>query len=175
MAQVHTLSRQKTSLQNSTIELLNKQMEMEAHASMAYLAMSAWCHENDFIYSGEYFKKQAHEEREHMLKIYDFLIETGARALAPEVKNVNNDFTELKEVLETYLSMEIEVTESINKIYDSCLKSKDFQAMKLLEWFLNEQIEEEDNARRTLEIYDLIGTELDGLFKIDYQIGQLAK
>jgi ferritin len=150
-------------------------MAMVAHSSAAYLAMSAWCHDQGLIETGEYFKIQSNEEREHQLKIYDFLIETGARAISPEVKNVKNDFENLKEILELALNMEISITESFNKITDTCFKNKDYQTIKFLEWFLAEQIEEEDNARRAIEIYELIGTELDGLFKIDHQIGKLLK
>lgn len=168
-----TLLRLKTSLQESVQDMLNKQMEMESHSSAQYLAMSAWCHEQGLIETGEYFKKQSEEERTHMLKLYDYLIDMGGRALSPEVKNIQNDFTDLKAILEQYLEMEISITESFNKMTDACMKAKDFQTVKFFEWFLTEQMEEEDQARRTLEIYELIGTELDGLFKIDHQIGKL--
>lgn len=169
-----TLLRMKTSLQESVQDMLNKQMEMEAHSSAVYLGMSSWCHEQGLIKSGEYFKKQSHEEREHMLRIYDYMIDMGGRAISPTVNDVQNDFTDLKSLLELYLEMEIKITESFNKMTGACMKVNDFQTVKFFDWFLNEQIEEEDNARRTLEIYELIGTELDGLFKIDHQIGELG-
>lgn len=169
-----TLLRMKTSLQESVQDMLNKQIEMEAHSSAVYLGMSSWCHEQGLIKTGAYFKKQSNEEREHMLRIYDYMIDMGARAISPTVVDVQNDFSDLKSLLELYLEMEIKITESFNKMTGACIKSNDFQTVKFFDWFLNEQIEEEDNARRTLEIYELIGTELDGLFKIDHQIGELA-
>lgn len=164
----------KTSLQESVQNMLNEQMTMEAHSSAVYLGMSSWCHEQGLIKTGEYFKKQSAEEREHMLRIFDYMIDMGGRAISPTVSDVQNDFTDLKSLLELYLEMEIKITESFNKMTGACIKVNDFQTVKFFEWFLNEQIEEEDNARRTLEIYELIGTELDGLFKIDHQIGELA-
>lgn len=164
----------KTSLQESVQNMLNEQMTMEAHSSAVYLGMSSWCHEQGLIKTGEYFKKQSAEEREHMLRIFDYLIDLGGRAISPTVTDVQNDFTDLKSLLELYLEMEIKITESFNKMTGACIKVNDFQTVKFFDWFLNEQIEEEDNARRTLEIYELIGTELDGLFKIDHQIGELA-
>lgn len=169
-----TLLRMKTSLQESVQNMLNEQMTMEAHSSAVYLGMSSWCHEQGLIKTGEYFKKQSAEEREHMLRIFDYMIDMGGRAISPTVTDVQNDFTDLKSLLELYLEMEIKITESFNKMTGACIKVNDFQTVKFFEWFLNEQIEEEDNARRTLEIYELIGTELDGLFKIDHQIGELA-
>ncbi|TAF72913.1 MAG: ferritin [Bacteroidetes bacterium] len=169
-----TLLRMKTSLQESVQNMLNEQMTMEAHSSAVYLGMSSWCHEQGLIKTGEYFKKQSAEEREHMLRIFDYMIDMGGRAISPTVSDVQNDFTDLKSLLELYLEMEIKITESFNKMTGACIKVNDFQTVKFFEWFLNEQIEEEDNARRTLEIYELIGTELDGLFKIDHQIGELA-
>lgn len=169
-----TLLRMKTSLQESVQNMLNEQMAMEAHSSAVYLGMSSWCHEQGLIKTGEYFKKQSAEEREHMLRIFDYMIDMGGRAISPTVTDVQNDFTDLKSLLELYLEMEIKITESFNKMTGACIKVNDFQTVKFFDWFLNEQIEEEDNARRTLEIYELIGTELDGLFKIDHQIGELA-
>lgn len=169
-----TLLRMKTSLQESVQNMLNEQMTMEAHSSAVYLGMSSWCHEQGLIKTGEYFKKQSAEEREHMLRIFDYMIDMGGRAISPTVSDVQNDFTDLKSLLELYLEMEIKITESFNKMTGACIKVNDFQTVKFFDWFLNEQIEEEDNARRTLEIYELIGTELDGLFKIDHQIGELA-
>ncbi len=166
--------RKRTSLQDSIIDLLNNQIAMEAHSSSLYLAMSSWCHANGLEGAGNHFRKQSGEEREHQLKIFDYLIDMGVQALSPEVKNVENNFDDLKDILDQALNAEINITESFNRMTEACHKAKDFQTAKFIHWFLEEQMEEEKQARRCLELYELIGTEGDGLFKIDHQIGKLS-
>ncbi|MCS7005737.1 MAG: ferritin [Cytophagales bacterium] len=170
-----SLTRLKTSLQDIIQDILNKQMVMEAESSAMYLAMSAWCHQQGLIECASYFKKQSGEEREHMLRIFDYICDMGGIAISPAVAEVKHEYSSLKEVLETALEQEIKITESFNRIVDTCIKAKDYQTVKFCDWFLEEQMEEEQQARRALEIHDLIGTENDGLFKIDHQIGKLAK
>jgi ferritin len=137
--------------------------------------MSSWLHTQGLLESAKFFRKQSDEERMHMYKFVDYIQDMGGHALSPEIVNVKNEFSGLREVLDTFLDSEIKITESINNIADLSLKLKDFQTLQFLGWFLEEQKEEEDNARRTIEIYELIGTELDGLFKIDKYIGKLAE
>jgi len=170
-----SLTRLKTSLQDNIQDILNAQIAMEAHSSAIYLAMSAWCHQQGLVECASYFKKQSGEEREHQLRIFDYICDMGGAAISPSIPEVMHHYTSLKEVLETALEQEIKITESFNRIVDTCIKAKDFQTVKFCDWFLTEQMEEEQQARRALEIFDLIGTEADGLFKIDHQIGKLAK
>jgi ferritin len=167
--------RKRTSLQDSIIDLLNNQIAMEAHSSAMYLAMSSWCHANGLEGIGKYFRKQSGEEREHQMKIFDYLVDMGVQAISPEVKNVKNNFDDLKDILNQALDAEIQITESFNRMTEACHKAKDFQTAKFIHWFLEEQMEEEKQARRCLELYELIGTSNDGLFKIDHQIAKLSE
>lgn len=169
------LLRIKTSLQERIQELLNNQIAMEAHSSALYLAMSAWCSVHGLQESAKFYKKQSGEERGHMLRIFDYVAEVGGYAISPEVKDIPQTFENLFEVLSKALEAEIKITESFNFMTDECHKAKDFQTAKFLQWFLVEQLEEEKTARRALELYELIGNDNDGLFKIDHQIGKLAE
>lgn len=170
-----TTLRKRTSLQETIIKTINEQIEVEAHSSSEYLAMSAWCHVQGYVGAGKFFKKQSEEERVHMFKLYDYLIDMGAHPFSPEVKNITIHFSDLKMILDQFLSMEINITDRFNKISKKCFEASDMQTFSFVQWFLDEQKEEEDVARRTLEIYDLIGTELDGLYKIDHAIGEMAE
>jgi ferritin len=165
--------RLKTSLQDSVHELLNKQIAMEAHSSSSYLAMSAWCYNQGLNGSGDFFKKQSHEERQHMLKIFNYLVDAGGQPTSPEVRNIDHSFEGLRDVLVKALDQEIAITQSFNAITDHCHKVKDYQTAKFLQWFLDEQLEEEQQARRCLELFDLIGIEDGGLFRIDKEIIRL--
>ena len=168
-----SIIRLKTSLQESIAELLNRQISMEAHSSSAYLAMASWCYTQGLNGSGDYFKKQSSEERHHMLRIFDYMIEAGAQPEVAEVTKIEKHFEGLRDVLVRALEQEISITHSFNNIVDQCHKNKDFVTIKFLQWFLEEQLEEEAQARRCIELFDLIGTEDGGLFRIDKEIIRL--
>lgn len=165
--------RLKTSLQDNIVELLNKQIGMEAHSSAVYLSMAAWCYAQGLNGCGDYFKKQSHEERGHMMRIFDFIADAGGLPVSPEVRNIDSSFEGLRDLLVKALEQEIAITQSFNQITDNCHKAKDYQTAKFLHWFLDEQLEEEQNARRCIEIFDLVGVEEGGLYKIDKEIAKL--
>jgi ferritin len=135
--------------------------------------MASWCYAQGLNGCGDFFKKQSAEERGHMLRIFDYLVDVGGQPISPEINNVEHNFEGLRDILMKALEQEISITESFNHITDHCFKVKDYQTAKFLHWFLDEQREEEAQARRCLEIYDLIGTEDGGLFRIDKEIIRL--
>ena len=168
-----SLIRTKTSLQESILELLNKQIGMEAHSSAFYLSMSAWCYHQGLEGCGYYFQKQSGEEREHMLRIFNYVAEVGGLPVSPEVHFIDTRFEGLRDIFEKALDSEIMITESFNNMTAHCHEIKDFQTAKFLQWFLDEQLEEEQNARRLLEIFDLVGTDQGGLYRIDHEVRKL--
>lgn len=169
-----SVMRLKTSLQDSVLDQLNKQMAKEAFSSSAYLSMSAWCYAQGLIGCGEFFKKQSNEEREHMLRLFNYIVDMGGTAISPEVKAIPTDFAGLRDVLAKALEMEVSFSENFNVMTEHCHKVKDYQTAKFLQWYLNEQVEEEQQARRCLEIYDLIiKDDAGGLYRIDKEIIKL--
>ena len=147
---------------------------MEARSSANYLAMASWCDRNGFDNSADFFYKQSDEERGHMLKIFKFVSDLGGRAISPEIVNVGQEFESFREIFEKALEQEIAVTQSINRIVDKCHKAKDFTTVTFLQWFLNEQIEEEYVARRALELFEVIGEEGVGRYMIDQEIPKVT-
>jgi len=168
------LLRLKTSLKEEIENLLNEQIKLEAHSSSVYLAMSSWCDDQGFAYSADYFSKQSEEERVHMRKLFNYVNDRGGKAISPEILNVPKDFESFRSVFETALEQEMEVTQSINNIADRCVKAKDYVSFQFLQWFLQEQIEEEYVARRILEMFDVIGEEGTGLWEIDKHVQKVS-
>lgn len=168
------LLRLRTSLTEEIEVLLNDQIKMEAHSSAVYLSMASWCNRNGFDNSGVYFEKQSAEERQHMLKIFKYVNDAGGRAVSPEVVNIPQEFESFRGVFEQALQQEIFVTQSLNKIADRCLRVKDFVTLQFLQWFLNEQMEEEYVARRILELFDVIGEEGTGRWQIDKNVTKIS-
>lgn len=164
------LLRLRTSLTEEIETLLNEQIKIEAHSSSVYLAMSAWCNQNGYDYSARYFQQQSGEEREHMLKLFEFVNDMGGRAISPDVTNIPHDFDSFRGVFEAALQQEIYVTQQFNRIADRCFKAKDFMTFQFIQWFLKEQIEEEYIARRALELFEVIGEDGTGRYEIDKQV-----
>jgi len=167
------LLRQRTSLKEEIEILLNNQIKMEAEASSKYLAMASWCDRNGFKNSASYFMKQSEEERGHMLKIFNYIMTVGGTAVAPEVAAVRQEFASFRSVFEAALQSEILVTQSINRIVTQSRREEDYATENFIQWFVNEQIEEEDNARRAIELFDVIGEEGTGLYFIDKAVAKI--
>ncbi|HYC85432.1 MAG TPA: ferritin [Chryseosolibacter sp.] len=163
----------KTSVQDSVLDMLNEQIAMEQHSSSTYLSMSAWCYSQGLNGTGDYFKIQSGEEREHMLKLFNYIVDVGGLPVSPDVSKIEKNFEGLRDILVKALEQEISITQSFNRITDHCHKVKDYQTAKFLQWYLDEQIEEEQQARRCIEIFDIIGTEDGGLYRIDKEILKL--
>lgn len=161
------LLKMKSSLTEGIENILNAQVKVEAHASAIYLAMSAWCDDQGLEHSAKFFAKQSDEERMHMLKIFNYISNRGGKAISPEVTNIPSNFESFRSVFEQALEQEMFVTEQINAIADQCVKTKDYVTFNFLQWFLEEQIEEEFVFRRILELFDVIGEEGVGRWEID--------
>ncbi len=161
------------SLTKETEELLNKQIVMEGKSAAAYLSMASWCETKGYETSSDFLYKHSDEERMHMLKLIRYVNTAGGHARQPEITDIKHTFKSLREVFETVLHHELEVTKSINSIVDHCFQIKDFATFNFLQWYVMEQREEETIARRAVEIFDLIGEEGVGLWMIDQEIGKL--
>ena len=150
----HKYTRKQTSLHPEIIDLLNEQVSKEAEASSLYLAMASWSEYNGYPRSAEFFYAHAVEERDHMMKIFRFLNENGARAYAPKVGEVQQDFESLKEVYEKTLEHEIKVTQSIFAIFKKARQSDDYASENFLQWFVQEQLEEERLVHSILDLFE---------------------
>lgn len=147
-------TRTQTSLHPEIIDMLNEQVSKEAEASSLYLAMASWTEYNGYSRSAEFFYNHAVEERDHMMKIFRFLNENGARAYAPEVGKVEQEFKSLKEVYEKTLEHEIKVTQSIFAIFKKARQSDDYASENFLQWFVEEQLEEEKLVHSILDLFE---------------------
>lgn len=168
------LLRQRTSLKEEIEILLNNQVKMEAEASAKYLAMASWCDRNGYKNSATYFMNQSNEERTHMLKIFSYIMTVGGTAVSPEVPAVKQEYASFRSVFEAALQSEIIVTQAINRIVTQSRKEEDYATENFIQWFVNEQIEEEDNARRAIELFDVIGEDGTGRYQIDKAIAKIG-
>lgn len=163
-----------TSLSVDLVDSLNKQIKMEAHSSAQYLAMAAWCESKGYDNSADFFFNQSDEERIHMLKIFKYLCDLGGEAKSPTIDEVQHEYANLREVFEKALEAEINVTIAINNIVGKAREEKNYQTENFIQWFVQEQIEEEYIARRAVELFELMGEDKMALFMIDERIPKIA-
>ncbi len=154
---MENIARQQISINLEVMDMLNQQIAKEQHSSSVYLAMASWCDQRGLGRSASFFYRQAVEEREHMMKIFSFINNSGGSAYSPDVTKIPHEYSSLREVFELALQQEISVTQSIYKIVAKCRKVNDFGTENFLQWFVEEQMEEEQSIRDILDIFDLMG------------------
>ncbi|SDL84593.1 ferritin [Catalinimonas alkaloidigena] len=168
------LLRQRVFIPEASAALLNQQIALEAASSSAYLAMAAWCDQHGFDHTAGHFYKQSEEERKHMLKLFHYLSDMGGLAVSPPLSEVQHEFASLRDVFESALDHEVQVTESINKIVAACRKSNDFATENFMQWYVKEQVEEEYIVRRALELIDLAEAGSLDLIELDERLAQIS-
>ncbi len=152
-------------------EALNNQVQMEAESSQAYLAMASWAEIQPGL-SGitDFFYQQSDEERLHMLKLIRFINERGGFALIPALPQPMVMFKSIKNVFDEYLKHELQVSSSINDLVHLSLSEKDYATHNFLQWYVNEQMEEERVARTLNDKLQLVGDDKGGLYLFDRDI-----
>lgn len=152
-------------------EALNNQVLMESESSQAYLAMASWAEIQPGLQGvTEFFYKQSDEERVHMLKLIRFINERGGFATVPALEQPMITFQSLRRVFEEFLKHELKVSNSINDLVHLSLTEKDYATHNFLQWYVNEQIEEEKTARTLNDKLEMIGDDRSGLYLFDRDI-----
>ncbi len=153
---------------------LNEQINKEEHSSRIYLAMASWCERNGYPGASDWLYAQTEEERLHMLKLVHYLNDRGGNVVVDKLEAPAAKYKSLPDVFQQVLKHEEFISASINELYAVSLKEKDFTTANYLQWYINEQIEEEKNARSILDQINLAGSEKGGLFLIDKELTALA-
>lgn len=122
---------------------LQRQLNHELGAAHAYTALAVWCFARNLKGFSRYFHKQAGEERAHAQKFMDHLLDRGVMPELTALPAPKARFKELVDVARHAGAMERANTEGIHQAYEVALKQKDYPAQVLLQWFINEQVEEE--------------------------------
>lgn len=152
-------------------DALNRQVLMEAQSSQAYLAMGSWADIQPGLKGvTKFFFKHSDEERFHMLKLIHYINERGGFAIVPALAQPVLTFVSLKKAFEELFAHEVKVSESINELVDIALVEKDYATHNFLQWYVNEQIEEERLARECNDKLELIGDDKSGLYLFDRDI-----
>lgn len=153
---------------------LNKQIKLEAAASFSYLAKASWCEGKSLNGCAKFFYAHAEEERQHMLKVFAYLNNIGGSSIVPAIDQPKQDFKDIKEVVEHSLKEEEKVTAAVHELSELSSKEKAYGTYNFVQFYVNEQREEEILFNDILEKIELIGLEGMGAYYIDKELEGLA-
>lgn len=149
-------------------DALNKQVKLEAASSQSYLAMACWAERQAGLPGvSTFFYAQSDEERMHMLKLIKYINERGGHAEIPALEQPKASFDNVQAAFSHFLKSEETVSAAINELVDLTLKEKDYSTHNFLQWYVTEQMEEENTARMLNDQLDLIGDDKSGLYLFD--------
>ena len=152
-------------------KVFNEQVQAELYSAYMYLAMSLYLEDKNFKGMASWLKVQYEEERAHAFRLAKFMQERGVK---PELLQIDAPPVEFGIPLEVFtkaLEHEQYVTSRIHSMYEVAVKEKDYAAMTHLHWFIDEQVEEEDQTREIVDKLTMVGDNMNGLFVIDSQLG----
>jgi len=153
-------------------DLINEQITHEFYASYLYLAMAADFEEKNFGGFAQWFRMQSQEEEAHAMKLFDHLVERGARIELGQIDKPPSEFGSPVEAFQAALAHEKKVTGLINEIYAAAVEARDYPAQVMLEWFIEEQVEEEDTAGTAVSRLEMAGDNMAALMFLDSEYGE---
>lgn len=153
-------------------DAFNDQVAAEYYSAHLYLAMSAYFQAADMPGFTNWMRVQYQEEMSHAEKIFDYVIERDGRAVLKAFDAPPVDWKSTLDAFEATYKHEQHVTGRINNLMDLAIAEKDHAAQIFLQWFVNEQVEEEASVKSIIQQLKLLGDSRAGLFQIDRELGQ---
>lgn len=157
-------------LDKQLLEALNDQMNHEYFAAHAYMAMAAYCDHIAYEGFANFFIQQAKEERFHGKKIYDYINDRGEQAVFSSLDAPKVEFNSILETFEDGLKQEQNVTHRFYKLSEIANDKKDYATISFLNWFLDEQVEEESMFERHIDYLKRIGDDCNTLYLYEKEL-----
>ena len=149
-------------------DAINTQLNFEIESAFVYLAMKNYLETLSLEGFVNWFDVQFQEEMAHAQKFMNFVNERGGRVDIRGFETPRNDFKSVLEVLETSLAHEKEVTRRIHNLMKLAIEENDYASVSLLQWYVDEQVEEEDNFSKLIEKVKLVKDA--GLYMLDKEL-----
>jgi len=153
-------------------DAINEQIKNELYSGYMYLAMAAQLEAENLPGIATWMRAQAGEEQEHAMKLYHFVNERGGRVVLHAIDAPPVEYGSPLQVFEATLKHEELVTSMINALYELALAEKDYASQVFLQWYINEQVEEESNATEIVERLKMIDGKVQGLLMLDSVLGR---
>ncbi len=151
-------------------EALNAQLNAEMWSAYLYMSMAAYCHANGNQGMGHWFEVQFQEEQDHAKILFNYIIQRGGRVELKAIAAVPTEWKSPLDVYESALAHEHKVTGLINNLFALTTAENDYATQSMLKWFVDEQVEEEENAQNIIDNLRMIKDNGYGLYMLDKEL-----
>lgn len=152
-------------------DALNGQINKEMFSAYLYLSMSSYAETSGLKGISTWFKVQYHEEMVHAMKFYEYINRQGGAVALKAIGEPEIDFKSPLTMFEKALEHERFITRSINELIDIAISEKDHASKAFLDWYVTEQVEEEQNALEIVQTLKMIGDNTAALYMYDKELG----
>ena len=153
------------------LEALNTQMNREFHAAYLYLAMAAYFERENLKGFAKWMRAQAEEEVEHAMKFFDFINDRNEKVVLKPIEEPKQAWSSPLEAFQDAYNHECKVSKYIHQIYELAQEKKDYPTQVFLHWFIEEQVEEEEQTLRMVELLEKAGDNFAAILELDRQLG----
>ena len=153
-------------------DALNRQINRELYSAYLYTSMSAYFSSVNLAGFAKWMRVQAQEERAHAAKIYDYVLARGGKITLLDIEAPKSKWASAGKVFEDVYTHEQKVTGMIHALVELATKEKDHATFEMLQWFVKEQVEEEENASEILAKIKSIGDVPGHLFHLDHELAK---
>lgn len=158
-------------MEKKLYEAMNAQVTKEYFSAYLYLSMEAYLADKGLNGMAQWMKAQFAEEQFHGRKIFDYLNERGQKVVLGEFEKPDVNFKSVRDVFEKVLEHEQKVTASCNNVYSIAQEVKDHAAVGFMQWFVDEQVEEEASVNDILTKLNFIKEDSMGILMLDKDLG----
>ena len=151
-------------------DAINEQIKAEFDSAYIYLAMSAYFEDSGLSGMAHWMRKQYKEEIEHAEKFIDYLYQRGERVIIPEIAKPKESYNDALDAFKTSYAHEQYVTSRIYKLVDLAVSEKDYATQSMLKWFVDEQMEEEDNTSSIVNKIEFLGGDKHSIYLVDREL-----
>ena len=150
---------------------ITAQINAEMWSAYLYLSMAAYCHANGYPGMGNWFQVQFQEEQDHAKILFNYIIQRGGHVELKAIDAVPTAWDNPLDVFEATLAHEQKVTSLINNLFALTTQENDYATQSMLKWFVDEQVEEEENAQNIIDNLRMIKDNGYGLYMLDKELG----
>jgi ferritin len=156
-------------------DAINEQINKEMYSSYLYLSMAAYFEATGLPGAAKWMHVQSGEEHEHAMKLFHHLADRGGKVALKAIAAPEAEWAGPMAAFKAVYEHEQFITKSINDLYEVALKEKDYPAQILLQWYINEQVEEEKNAAEVVASMQRIENHETAVLQLDHQLGKRGK
>lgn len=153
-------------------DAINKQINAELWSAYLYLSMSTHFANEGLPGFANWFGIQFKEEQEHAMKFMNYMVAKGNKVVLQPIEKVDTSWDSVLSAFEDTLAHEKVVTALINDMVAIAREEKDYATDNMLQWFVSEQVEEEESAQGIIDALRLIGNEGYAIYMMDKELGQ---